>query len=164
MKIKIMNRKEARRISFSDQEESTIIISITDIDMPDNTFNRTGWLKAVLKLKFDDEEQGHPNCITEEDTSQISAFIKEWKEKVNRIIVHCDAGRSRSAGVGAAIMKFLNDDDMPVFESNKFCPNMTCYRKTLNALMGFVDEEDLQNKEKINIEAWKNIKIACKTY
>ncbi|MBR1496099.1 MAG: metallophosphoesterase [Oscillospiraceae bacterium] len=50
------------------------------------------------------------------------------------LIVHCDAGISRSAGVAAAIGKCCNGDDRAFFRGGRYCPNMWCYRKTMAAL------------------------------
>ena len=82
------------------------------------------------------------------------------KNKVDKFIVHCEAGVSRSAGVGAAIMKALNGDDWDVFKNPLKCPNMKCYRTVLNAFVdaGYFDEdpmEEIKFKEETNIAKWK---------
>ena len=64
-------------------------------------------------------------------------FIKKNFNKVDKFIVTCDAGYSRSAGIGAAISKYFYNNDMEYFNSNgKYCPNMLCYKKLLNELVG----------------------------
>ena len=49
--------------------------------------------------------------------------------------MHCEAGQSRSAGVAAAIMKYLYNNDTDIFNNRYYKPNMLCYRKVLNAFM-----------------------------
>ncbi|MDY4790425.1 MAG: hypothetical protein SO179_07680 [Bacteroidales bacterium] len=162
--IRILNRKEAKKFSYEPHDFKTAIISITDTDKADVVFekNETNGIRAVLKLKFDDVERDYKNehCITKEDAENIVKFVNKNKNKVDKFIVHCEAGVSRSAGVGAAIMKALNGDDWDVFKNPLKCPNMKCYRTVLNAFVdaGYFDEdpmEEIKFKEETNIAKWK---------
>ena len=162
--VRILNRKEAKKFSYESHDFKTAIISITDTDKADVTFekNETNGIRAVLKLKFDDVERDYKNehCITKEDAENIVKFVNKNKNKVDKFIVHCEAGVSRSAGVGAAIMKALNGDDWDVFKNPLKCPNMKCYRTVLNAFAdaGYFDEdpmEEIKFKEETNIAKWK---------
>ena len=113
--IRILNRKEAKKFSYESHDFKTAIISITDTDKADVIFekNEINRIRAILKLKFDDVERDSKDlhCITKDDAEKIVNFINKNKNKVDKIIVHCEAGVSRSAGVGAAIMKAINGDD-----------------------------------------------------
>ena len=72
-----------------------------------------------------------------EDAVRMAKFIKKNFNKVDKFIVTCDAGYSRSAGIGAAISKYFYNNDMEYFNSNgKYCPNMLCYKKLLSELVG----------------------------
>ena len=162
--IRILNRKEAKKFSCESHDFKTAIISITDTDKADVIFekNETNESRAVLRLKFDDVERDYKNehCITKEDAESIVKFVNKNKNKVDKFIVHCEAGVSRSAGVGAAIMKALNGDDWDVFKNPLKCPNMKCYRTVLNAFIdaGYFDEdpmEEIKFKEETNIAKWK---------
>lgn len=162
--IRILNRKEAKKFSYESHDFKTAIISITDTDKADVIFekNEVNGIRAVLKLKFDDVERDYKNehCITKEDAENIVKFVNKNKNKVDKFIVHCEAGVSRSAGVGAAIMKALNGDDWDVFKNPLKCPNMKCYRTVLNAFIdaGYFDEdpmEEIKFKEETNIAKWK---------
>ena len=150
--IRILNRKEAKKFSYEPHDFKTAIISITDTDKADVIFekNETNGIRAILRLKFDDVERDYKNehCITKEDAESIVKFVNKNKNKVDKFIVHCEAGVSRSAGVGAAIMKALNGDDWDVFKN------------PLNAFIdaGYFDEdpmEEIQFKEETNIAKWK---------
>ena len=162
--IRILNRKEAKKFSYESHDFKTAIISITDTDKADVVFekNEANGIRAVLRLKFDDVERDYKNehCITKEDAENIVKFVNKNKNKVDEFIVHCEAGVSRSAGVGAAIMKALNGDDWDVFKNPLKCPNMKCYRTVLNAFAdaGYFDEdpmEEIKFKEETNIAKWK---------
>ena len=162
--IRILNRKEAKKFSCESHDFKTAIISITDTDKADVIFekNEVNGIRAVLRLKFDDVERDYKNehCITKEDAESIVKFVNKNKNKVDKFIVHCEAGVSRSAGVGAAIMKALNGDDWDVFKNPLKCPNMKCYRTVLNAFIdaGYFDEdpmEEIKFKEETNIAKWK---------
>ena len=162
--IRILNRKEAKKFSCESHDFKTAIISITDTDKADVIFekNEANGIKAVLRLKFDDVERDYKNehCITKEDAENIVKFVNKNKNKVDKFIVHCEAGVSRSAGVGAAIMKALNGDDWDIFKNPLKCPNMKCYRTVLNAFVdaGYFDEdpmEEIKFKEETNIAKWK---------
>ncbi len=50
-----------------------------------------------------------------------------------RVVVHCTAGKSRSAAVAAALMKAIEGDDGPIFNNPRYKPNMRVYRMVLNA-------------------------------
>lgn len=127
---------------------NSIIISINDdchgaeqeyAYLPINKENR---VVAVLPLVFDDVEEDETQdggkydgytVISDEQADQIVNFVLTYKDYCTRIICHCGAGISRSAGCCAAIMKALTGDDSRVFDSGQFLPNMTVYRKVLAA-------------------------------
>lgn len=93
----------------------------------------------TLFLHFEDFDTELPGWsiqpIQKEDAEKIAAFVMINKHNGRRFIVQCDAGVSRSAGVAAALMKYFNGDDSPIFDNPQYCPNMRCYRMVLEALM-----------------------------
>lgn len=50
-----------------------------------------------------------------------------------RVVIHCTAGKSRSAGAAAALHLVLNGSDAPIFGNSMYRPNMLVYRHVLNA-------------------------------
>ena len=137
MNVQIMSRMMITEFASESHNERIGVVSISDPDKenPDLTSNSNNNIVQVLQLKFADVELGQPDCITDEQANSIVKFLLGDCVYfcVKRIIVHCEAGVSRSAGVGAAIMKYLNGSDWEVFDSPRFRPNMTCYRKVLDA-------------------------------
>lgn len=132
MVFKVLSRSGAIAYSFKKEIPKTAIISISDSYDSWPHFNKNQNILRVLYLKFDDVEKGEPNCITSEDAKKIAKFVNSLNKNTEQIIVHCGAGVSRSAGVCAAIMKYLTGDDSEIFDNPKYCPNMTCYRTVLN--------------------------------
>ena len=155
--ICVMSRNLAHKYSFKPHEEKTAIVSINNVDSGFVNFrnNNKNNIVAVLSLFFDDVCSDEPNCMNENDAEKIAEFAKSIVNKVDKIIVHCEAGVSRSAGVAAALMKYFNGDDMPIFENPQYCPNMYCYSMMLNTLMIDINEEEIKEKENINIKVWK---------
>ena len=135
MKITVMNRADAVRYSYRPQNERSAVISIST---PNEEYNGNIYssiynkISGVLRLWFDDVESGQ-DCIQNEDAEKIKRFVEAHKE--DQIIIHCDAGISRSAGIAAALMKYYNGDDSSIFDNPRYCPNMLCYRTMLNVLM-----------------------------
>lgn len=135
MEIVVMNRKDAVRYSYRPHNKKTAVISIAS---PSYIYNESIYkspyngITGVLKLWFDDVESG-ADCMEGSHAEAIKRFLNAHSKET--IIVHCDAGVSRSAGIAAALMKFYNGDDTPIFDNPKYCPNMLCYRTMLNKLM-----------------------------
>lgn len=129
----VMSCSEAKRYSYIPNIPTCVIISI-DTDGVHNVFNRNNNIKDVMFCTFDDIEYGNM-AITEKQAHEISEFVKRWINVVDNVIVHCDAGISRSAGIGAAIMKWSTGDDTAIFNNRRFTPNMRCYRFIINSLM-----------------------------
>ena len=153
--VKIMSRKKAKRESYR-VSVPTVIISITDVSSNDVVFARNSRIKDVLRMKFDDECGGHINEMSVEQAQKIAEFVRKWESRISQIIVHCEAGVSRSAGVAAAIMKYIADDDISVFENPEYIPNMTCYRKVMEVFYGVpMDEFEIIKRVKTNLEVRK---------
>ncbi len=136
LKYKVMSRDACERYCRQVHDKSAIIISIKSswdsVDAEVFT-SKTNNVRGILRLAFDDiEYEDNPKfCMTFDDGQKIARFVNTWYDKVDRIIVHCDGGISRSAGVTAAIMRVKEGDDFPLFDSQRKHPNMTCYLRTL---------------------------------
>ena len=89
----------------------------------------------LLRVSFFDSEEGensvHPG-ISQEQAANIADFIKTVPVDKD-IFIHCEAGKSRSAGVAAAIIQYQKKDPKDVF--NQLTPSMRCYTNVLKALL-----------------------------
>ena len=134
MKVEVMNRSAAKKYARTPNTETSIIVSINDVsDIPNDI--KIGHVKRVLSVFFDDVCSGQPYAITEDDAKQIVEFVERYKDSVDKIIVHCAAGVSRSAATAAAILKFYTGDDSQIFDALRYRPNMSVYTKVLQAFM-----------------------------
>lgn len=76
-----------------------------------------------------------------EDADLILMFIEDHKDKVEGIVVQCEAGISRSAGIAAALDLILNGDDKKWWKSAWHIPNRHCYSAMINRYNQLTDED-----------------------
>ena len=145
MKIVVMSRTDAIIYCYKPHAERSVMISISD---PNMEYEHSPFcsvennVEEILPLCFADADRpGYDvygrqaaidDLMNDNDGLKIASFLEEHQAEI--IIVHCDAGISRSAGVAGAIMKYYTGDDTSIFDNPRFYPNMWCYRKTLDAL------------------------------
>jgi predicted protein tyrosine phosphatase len=130
--FQVLGRAEAMRVL---PEEKYIHISITAPDAPEVALPENTNRLAVLRLSFHDTDTASIG-ITQAQAEEIVAFVRKYKEhhpEVGLIVCNCEAGLSRSAGVAAALAKWLTGEDAPFFMH--FLPNSLVYRRVLEAAM-----------------------------
>jgi 8-oxo-dGTP diphosphatase len=93
--------------------------------------------RGVLSLRFhdvSDEASAEPDWVLFDypHARAIYDFVSEYPEDMT-VVVHCEAGLSRSAGVAAALSKFYNGNDKEFFERRR--PNSRVYSKLLDYFM-----------------------------
>jgi predicted protein tyrosine phosphatase len=156
MIVEIMGREEAQDYSYLQHDEKAAVISILNIDggFADFRNNPDNGIEAVCRVYFNDVELDKLNCITDADADIIASFVREIADSANKLIVHCEYGVSRSAGIAAAIMKFLTGDDLPIFNNPLYRPNVTCYRKLMAAFHEVIDEHEFREKVAANRNLW----------
>jgi predicted protein tyrosine phosphatase len=96
--------------------QNTIIIRITS-NRDFITMTNRKYFQGVLELRFDDISDTHPTDdvmlygqMTKVHYLKIIDFYEKYKKTAKRIIVHCDAGQSRSPAVALAILDYLIGD------------------------------------------------------
>jgi len=121
------------------QLESPLYWAMISVVTLENTWpeNSDQNCKKTLRLAFHDAD---PNCFDttgyedelfdEKRANLICDFVNEIKDEVDMLVVHCEAGVSRSPAIAGAISKFMFDDDSKFFKS-PYTPNMYVYRKLL---------------------------------
>lgn len=142
--IEVMSKQQAEQYGMAEHDEHSLVISIASrgtnkaFIVPNTKSN----IEDVIWLEFNDTDStdmvygGIEYAHTDKIRETVLRFLAT--DSVTRLIVQCEAGQSRSAGTAAAIMKFIYNDDSSIFNNQKYTPNMMCYRKVLNNLMGMV--------------------------
>jgi len=112
---------------FPTNKSLKFLLPLSFYDIDPTSWKTPEWKESLKKYK--------DGIFSEEQAKQIIKFVYELEENgINILIVHCDAGVSRSAGVGAAIELILNGSDKAVFNNRKFIPNRFVYRTIINTL------------------------------
>ncbi len=122
MNVVVMSRDAVIRYCNEYHNKPVIMISISD---PYLTYDSEPFCSeknqviAIQPLFFTDadkpgkdvydREVTEKDLITEEDAQLIKRLLNQYPD--TDVIVHCDAGISRSAGVAAAILKASTGDD-----------------------------------------------------
>ena len=98
MEIIVMNRRDARKYSYTVQKSCAIISIHTPWDGP-NWFAKNPHIKRIHTMSFYDitHDEKDIKAPCREDFKGLKEFVDSIKDKVELLIVHCDAGRSRSA-------------------------------------------------------------------
>jgi predicted protein tyrosine phosphatase len=112
-----------------------VVISITSTPSDVAAIPASPSLLGILRLSFADIEEPEPDAdlvlFDAEHARAIHGFVTKHRASVERIVVHCDAGVSRSPAVAAAITRALGGDDADFFV--RYRPNRRVYRGVLAA-------------------------------
>ncbi len=113
---------------------------ITISDPNRDSINHNNHFKDTLELKFWDIEEdfNQYKIITDSQSKMIYDFIV--KNKNYQFLINCEAGVSRSAGVGLAIEYLLRDFNLypdwshfpsKILQHWRYQPNMTVFKKII---------------------------------
>lgn len=160
MDFKIASRKDVYRYSLFPHAEKSIVISATDRFSPPAKIIQApdyNGIYATKRVKFNDVFAETPYAMKQSDAKKIADFVKKHKShKFDLIIVNCEMGVSRSAGICAAIMKYYGEDYTKIFRSKNFKPNMHCFNLVCEELDVPASKEELDDLEHLNRNIWKN--------
>ena len=140
MIIEICSQERAKALAALAETE-TAVISITSTDDADVVFPDNPRVGPVLRLKLNDlteayDEEGIPYgrpLARAEDFSGLKEFVDGLR--CGRLIVHCWEGRSRSAAVAEAVVRYRGGGDTLLFQEEPD-PNPRIYRLACAALGG----------------------------
>ena len=137
MKILVMGRKSAEQFKST---ENYVMISITSPYSPQANIELKEPLMGILRLSFHDWNEKEKEIVektnsieskkmiyfNKEMAQEILLFVMCYIKYVDLIVVHCEAGISRSAGVAGAIAKCFCGDDSYYFKH--YIPNTLVYK------------------------------------
>ena len=139
-KITVMNRKQAiQYTSEHPMDDYTALISIATPNQEYNAWPAVNNAMNVLFVEFYDivTSEEHVPVIPDTTAELIAATVQGWLNNgVKHILIHCDAGQSRSAGVARAIADAyqIPDNNITYTIPNVF-PNPTVRDKIRNCLV-----------------------------
>lgn len=126
-------------------QESTVIISISDIDKAGAKLHNHPLIKDVCTLHFADViNQGLDPMempISASDALKIREFADKWWNNVDHFIVHCEAGQCRSAGCMVALCRAHNVSDEWIWTSRLYKPNIKVIQEVLRAYEMYYSDE-----------------------
>ena len=150
MKIVVMGYREALNYVYKysgiDRYPKYAIISIQEPTFGYGIglkLKKGGNCLAALNIEFGDvtpamdkdlqDIELQKQLMTTNQAKDIHDFVESLPKEVELLIVHCNAGVSRSAGVAAAILMAKTGSDKEIFEAGTYCPNMYVYYNVLEA-------------------------------
>lgn len=144
--IRVMSRLEAFNYRKSCHNTPAVIISIStpNTEYPYKVFKSDiNCVIDILVLSFADVDgqdsmdinndyAAIKELMTDKDAKRIAGFVDRYKNVL--LIIHCDEGVSRSAGIAAAVLRYYTGDDAAIFDDCfSYNPNMWSYFKVLKA-------------------------------
>jgi predicted protein tyrosine phosphatase len=113
-----------------------VVVSITNPENDEVQLPQNPMRLGLIRLKFhdleDDYSQNENLVISDQQAKDIVALFQTYRDKIESVIVNCEAGISRSAGCAAALSVLAGESDEKFFQG-RYCPNKTVYRKILKA-------------------------------
>lgn len=109
--------------------DNHIIISITENTMQFADIDSNDKCLGILRLKFGDidtkefADAMNATLFSEEQARHILGFVKAHYDDIETIIINCDAGISRSAGVALALHRIYNIRPNDISSNPRFHPN-----------------------------------------
>jgi len=158
-----VSKKKAEAFHEPTGKDTRVLISLTTPGDPDDPRPHSAYCKpavlhddtwkAVLRLEFHDKDPNHMNedevigykLFNEEDAVKILTFMKAHQDNTVDLIVHCEAGISRSAAVSkfAAHLYHLQfNETYSVYNRHVFSTLMHTYGSSLYG-DGPIDAETL---------------------
>jgi len=140
MKYRKMARTTCEHYCTQKHPKTSVIISIKtswDKEWPKIYCDIKNNVQDILFLSFDDTEDSRYG-MQESDGVKVAQFVRAYLNIVDVIIVHCDGGISRSAGVLYALMQYFERVD-----KTKNVHNELAYDMTMKALEKIVQSNNM---------------------
>lgn len=107
----------------------------------------------IIHFTFDDmleeyynnlppDQAARMELFTEKHAQQIVNFFDKWKDQVDVVVVHCDAGISRSSAVAIALAEYSNSTEEleRMTTHNAYWPNPLVWR-TIRKVTGWTADQ-----------------------
>lgn len=104
--------------------------------------------KGLLQLCFLDRDFKHKDNFQNTHASQIIEFVFEMLPKIDSLLIHCEAGVSRSSAIAAAISEILWGQKASSVYFTNYTPNNFVYRKILDVYFNSTIEDQMKDNAK----------------
>lgn len=156
MKEVVVLSKSNAKLFKCDRPWACISISTYWADLPVlDKENRLGLLQLYFR---DTTNTDHERHFTGEQAREVLEFVKEFWDKTEVFMIHCEAGLSRSAGVAAAIVHIKEGKDAAaVYFQGKFWANYLVYKTILETEFGQIVPHHSQRQADTDdvLECWE---------
>tara|TARA_Y100000034_G_scaffold78539_1_gene94388 strand:+ start:438 stop:980 length:543 start_codon:yes stop_codon:yes gene_type:complete len=134
-KIVVLPRSAAQDIA---PDKPWALIGITDTGAPPIELKDEENLIDNIHLAFDDVEFQYAKMVSmvpinEGQAQSIADFVAKNWDKAELMVVHCNAGISRSSAVGKAISEVYQPDYAHYFD-DFYSPNLAVYQTVMGVL------------------------------
>ena len=159
MKFEVRNKGTARNF-VCDSPWACISISTHEGEWPElkGIDNRVGVLRVAFADVANPNTDGIPKeaIFNHEMAGLLLNFYNLMEQQgVEVMMIHCEAGISRSAGVAAALSKIHEGDDSYYFSSRgPYLPNSLVYRRMLEVHYTPENMPELSEPEERNWMEW----------
>ncbi len=123
MEVFVYSRAAVERVAPHDVPH--LIVSITSASNDVARLPIGPESRGVLRLTFLDVDGDDPDAFMPQHADLIWQLVDAYPD-VHRLVVHCDAGVSRSPAVAVAVLEDRGGDPMPLFD--RYMPNMRVLR------------------------------------
>jgi len=137
MRILVKSRETLRELSEADGVVAIVSVSDDPDDFPDVPENCD--CRHALRLHFHDAETGLDVFSNSEvrpfaasQAREVAAFVIGLPENTDTLVFQCELGLSRSAGMAAAVARWMGKDDLQFFKDR--LPNRLVYRMVLEQI------------------------------
>jgi predicted protein tyrosine phosphatase len=127
----VLSRLQAMKL---DLVEPHAVISICEPGAEKAMIPEGGSCRGILRLSFHDVDRPERAGAILFDAAhawEILRFVESVRKDIRTLVVHCEAGVSRSAGVAAALSRALFGEDRFFFDH--YMPNRLVYSTLLGA-------------------------------
>ena len=128
MKILVLSRKEIEKYHGT---APYVVISICDKKQEAPDFPDKINIKDILHIEFEDTldpNDKYGEAISEDDAERILRFVDAYRLIYKELVIHCEAGISRSWGIAIAISTIFN---WKIERTSESWPNALVVRRLL---------------------------------
>lgn len=124
MKFIVLSRREIENediVRNAIKNKTVIVVSITDVGSKPAKIPNLPNCLGIHREQFHDIDEEVPNYVlyNKEHANRILTFVDSMipKPELSGIMVHCEAGISRSAGLAAGLSNIVTGSDRTLFKT-----------------------------------------------